>query len=83
VLAGVQALHFASTRRAAGFGLDAGSAQVPLEPLPPAFTAPRASPSHRHDVTRTRPRTRHEAGPGRDRYLFSAVITNGVALVRN
>jgi hypothetical protein len=35
VLAGVKALRFASTRRAAGFGLDAVSAQATLWQLPP------------------------------------------------
>jgi hypothetical protein len=37
VLAGVKALRFASTRRAAGFGLDTGSAQATLLQLPPAL----------------------------------------------
>jgi hypothetical protein len=37
VLAGVKALRFASTRHAAGFGLDTGSAQATLWQLPPAL----------------------------------------------
>jgi len=37
VLAGVKALRFASTRRAAGFGLDSGSAQATVWQLPPAL----------------------------------------------
>jgi hypothetical protein len=37
VLAGVKALRFASTRPAAGFGLDTGSAQATLWQLPPAL----------------------------------------------
>jgi len=37
VLAGVKALRFASTRHAAGFGLDTGSAQATLWLLPPAL----------------------------------------------
>ena len=37
MLAGVKALRFASTRRAAGFGLDSGSAQATVWQLPPAL----------------------------------------------
>jgi hypothetical protein len=37
VLAGVKALRFASTRHAAGFGLDAACAQATLWQLPPAL----------------------------------------------
>jgi len=44
VLADVKALRFAPTRRAAGFGLDSGSAQATVWQLPPALFSSSADP---------------------------------------